>query len=160
MPSFDIVNELDFAEIDNAINQAVKEISTRFDFRGGKSSIKLDKDNKLINILADDEMKLRSIHQIIEAKMSKRGIDIRCLEFGKEEQASGNLIKQVVSLKEGIEKDNAKKITKLIKDMKLKVQAQVQDQQVRVSGKKIDDLQEVISQIETGRRRIREHARA
>ena len=147
MPSFDIVNELDFAEIDNAVNQATKEISTRFDFRGGKSSIKLDKDSKVINVLADDEMKLRSIHQILETKLSKRSVDIRCLEYGAEEQASGNMIRQKISLKEGIEKDNAKKITKLIKDMKLKVQAQVQDQQVRVSGKKIDDLQEVISQI-------------
>ena len=144
MPSFDIVSELDMQEIDNAFNQANKEIETRFDFRGSKSKIELDRAEKRITIVADDEFKLRSIHQILEQKMARRNIDIRCIDYGKEEQASGSLIRQQMNLKSGIAKEDAKKITALIKDSKLKVQAQIQDEQVRVTGKKIDDLQECI----------------
>jgi len=147
MPSFDIVSEIDMGEVLNAVTQVTKEIDNRFDFRGGKSSLTFDKGAKVITIVADDDLKLRSIHQILEQKMSKRDIDIRCLEYGREEEGSSNVIKQVVNLKSGIDKDKAKKITKLIKDMKLKVQAQIQDEQVRVTGKKIDDLQTVIQQI-------------
>jgi uncharacterized protein YajQ (UPF0234 family) len=99
--------------------------------------------------MADDDMKLRAIHQILETKMAKRSVDVRCLEYGKEEQASGNVIRQVVTIRAGIDKENAKKITKIIKDSKLKVQTQIQDEQVRVTGKKIDDLQEVIGALKT-----------
>ena len=144
MPSFDVVSELDLQEVDNAVNQAAKDISTRFDFRGGKSEIEFKKDEKKIVIKADDDMKLRAIHQILEQKMVKRSIDLRSLKYGDEEQISGGLLRQVVDLQSGISKDAAKKITKAIKDSKLKVQAQIQDEQVRVTGKKIDDLQEVI----------------
>ena len=143
MPSFDIVSEVDLQEVDNAVNQASKEISNRFDFRGGNSSVNFDKEAKKIKILADDDMKLRSIHQIVEQKMVKRSIDIRALDYGAEQEASGNQIKQEVSLVCGLEKDVAKKITKIIKDSKIKVQAQIQDDQVRVTSKKIDDLQSV-----------------
>jgi uncharacterized protein YajQ (UPF0234 family) len=149
MPSFDIVCEVDNQEVDNAVNQAAKEIGTRFDFRGGKSSLEFDKIEKKIKIMADDDMKLRAIHQILETKMAKRSVDVRCLEYGKEEQASGNVIRQVVTIRAGIDKENAKKITKIIKDSKLKVQTQIQDEQVRVTGKKIDDLQEVIGALKT-----------
>lgn len=149
MPSFDIVSELDMQEVDNAINQADKEIATRFDFKGGKSKIELDKGTKKIKLLADDDMKLRALHQIIETKMSKRGIDLRCLEYGKEEEATHNAIRQEVTLKNGVDKESAKKITKMIKESGLKVQAQIQDEQVRVTGKKIDDLQAVIQYLRT-----------
>jgi uncharacterized protein YajQ (UPF0234 family) len=145
MPSFDVVSEIDLQEVDNAVNQAVKEISTRFDFRGGKSTVELDKENKVIKITADDEMKLRAIHQILEGKFAKRDIDCRALKYGDEEAGSGNIIRQSVSLISGLSKEDAKKVTKTIKDTKLKVQAQIQDEQVRVTAKKIDDLQAVIS---------------
>ncbi len=144
MPSFDIVSEVDLQEVDNAVNQTVKEISTRFDFRGGKSTIEFDKLDKKINIVADDELKLRSIHQLLEQKLVKRSVDLRLLDYGKEVNASGNIIKQEVTLKNGIDKEDAKKIVKLIKDSKIKVQAAIQDEQVRVTGKSIDDLQETI----------------
>lgn len=144
MPSFDIVSEVDFQEVDNAVNQASKEIDNRFDFRGGKSSISFDKSQKQIQIIADDEMKLRSIHQILEQKFSKRSIDLRSLDYGKEETAGHQQIRQKVSIKVGIEKDVGKRINQLIKSSKLKVQSQLQDDQIRVTGKKIDDLQSVI----------------
>lgn len=147
MPSFDIVSEIDMQEVDNAVNMASKEIGNRFDFRGGKSEISFSKEDKRISILADDDMKLRAIHQIIEQKMAKRSIDLRSLKYSDEEQASGGQIRQNVALRAGIEKEDAKKITKAIKETKLKVQAQIQDDQVRVTGKKIDDLQAVISQL-------------
>ena len=145
MPSFDIVSEVDLQEIDNAVNQAHKEISTRFDFRSGKSSVEFDKAEKTIKIIADDDFKLRSIHQILEGKVAKRSIDCRVLDYKEAEKASGNLLRQTVSLRTGLEKEDAKKIVKFIKDTQLKVQAQIQDDQVRVTGKKIDDLQAVIS---------------
>lgn len=145
MPSFDIVSEVDMQEVDNAVNQAIKEIETRFDFRGSNSSIEFDKKDQKIKIIADDDMKLRSIQQILEQKMARRSIDLRSLDYGKEEDAGGQRIRQTVTLKNGLEKEAAKRITKLIKDSKLKVQAQIQDQQIRVTGKKIDDLQAVIA---------------
>jgi uncharacterized protein YajQ (UPF0234 family) len=144
-PSFDIVSELDLQEIDNAVNQTAKEIGTRFDFRSGKSQITWDRQEKKIKILADDDMKLRSIHQILQIKMAKRSLDCRSLDFGKEEVGSGSLISQVITIKVGLSKEESKKIVKEIKDSKIKVQAQIQDDQLRVTGKKIDDLQEVIS---------------
>jgi len=147
VPSFDVVCELDLQEVDNAVNQAGKEISTRYDFRGGNSSIKFDREKKNIVILADDDMKLRAIHEILETKLMKRNVDCRSLTYGNEESASGNIIRQSVSLISGLSKEDAKKVTKLIKDSKLKVQAQIQDDQVRVTAKKIDDLQAVMSSL-------------
>ncbi len=145
MPSFDIVNEVNYQEIDNAVNQTAKEIATRFDFRGGHSSIDFDKVEKKIKINADDELKLRSIHQLLELRLVKRGIDLRLVDYGKEEAASGNVIRQELTMKNGIDKEEAKKITRIIKDSKIKVQAQVQDEQIRVTAKKIDDLQATIA---------------
>lgn len=144
MPSFDIVSELDLMEVENAVNQTQKEIAQRFDFKGGRSELSLEKEAKKIKLMADDDLKLRSLHQILEGKMAKRGIDLRCLKYGKEEAAGGNLIRQAVDLKAGLDKEEAKKIIKVIKDAKLKVQAQIQDDQVRVTGKSIDELQECI----------------
>lgn len=149
MPSFDVVSEIDAQEVDNAVNQAKKEITTRFDFKGSKSSIDFDKDQNTIKVFADDDMKLRALHQILEQKMAKRSLDLSCLDYGKEEQASGSSIRQQIAIRSGIDKDSAKKITKAIKDSKLKVQAQIQGEQVRVTGKKIDDLQEVIAMLKS-----------
>ena len=147
MASFDVVSELDMMEVANAVNQAQKEIAQRFDFKGGKSEIELDEEEKKIKILADDDMKLRSIHQILEGKLAKRGVDLRGLKYGKEETASGNIIRQHVELRSGLDKDAAKEVTKAIKESKLKVTAQVQDEQVRVTAKSIDDLQSAISML-------------
>ena len=149
MPSFDIVSEVDVQEVTNAVDQASREIGQRFDFRGGKSSIAFDKEKKTIKILADDELKLRAIHTIMDQKFAKRGIDLQSLKYGAEEAASGGLIRQSVSLRAGMEKAEAKKITAAIKELKLKVQAQIQGEQVRVEGKKIDDLQEVQSALQS-----------
>ena len=129
MPAFDIVSEVDMQEVDNAVNQASKEISNRFDFKGSKSTLEFDKEKKEIKILADDDMKLRSIHQVLGQKLIKRSVDLSCLEYGNEDEVSGGMIRQVAKLKQGLEKPDAKKIVKLIKDSKLKVQAQIQDEQ-------------------------------
>ena len=145
MPSFDVVSDLDMQEVDNAVNQTAKEISQRFDFRGGKSDVTLEKDGKKIKVIADDDFKLRSIHQILEGKLAKRGVDLRALKYGKEEGGSGGIIRQTIDLKSGIDKEEAKDVIKAIKDSKLKVQAQVQDEQVRVTSKSIDDLQATMS---------------
>lgn len=149
MASFDVVCELDLMEVENAVNMTAKEIAQRFDFRGGKSELSLEKDAKKIKIIADDELKLRSIHQILETKMAKRGIDLRCLKYGKEEPASGGVLRQQVELKSGLGREEAKEVTKLIKDAKLKVQAQIQDEQVRVTGKSIDELQATIAMLKS-----------
>ena len=127
MPSFDIVSELDLMEVENAINQTAKEIDQRFDFRGGKSSIELDKTTKKIKIMADDDMKLRSIHQVMQQKMAKRDLDLRGLKYNPEEAASGNMIRQIIELKAALEKEEIK--------------------QLRVTSKSIDDLQAVMSML-------------
>lgn len=150
MPSFDIVCEVDLQEVDNAVNQVAKEMTTRFDFRGGKSSIDFDRNSKVIKINADDDMKLRSIHQMLETRLAKREIDCRVLQYQDPQEASGRLLKQNVTLRSGLTKDETKKITKYIKDSDMKVQSQVQDNQVRVTGKKIDDLQEIIASLKAG----------
>jgi uncharacterized protein YajQ (UPF0234 family) len=147
MPSFDVVNELDLMEVENAVNQVQKEIGGRFDFKGGKSEITLEKDAKRLKVLADDDMKLRAIHQILETKMAKRGVDLRCLKYGKEEAGSLGIIRQMIDLRSGLSKEEAKEVTSAIKDSKLKVQAQVQDEQVRVTAKSIDELQATISML-------------
>ena len=147
MPSFDIVCEVDLQEIDNVINQVEKEVANRFDFRGSKSKVELDKTNQQIKIEADDDMKLRALHQIIDTKMAKRNLDIRSLSYEDTQEASGGIIRQVAKLKNGLSKDEAKKITKYIKELKIKVQPQIRDDLLRVTGKKIDDLQQVISSL-------------
>ena len=145
MPSFDIVSEIDLQEIDNVVNQTNREIANRFDFKGGKSTLNFDKENKTLKIEADDDLKLRAIQQILSSKMAKRQLDCRCLKYDTAEPCSGKMLRQKVKLQSGLEKEDSKKIIKKIKDSKLKVQAQIRDDLVRVSGKKIDDLQSVIS---------------
>lgn len=145
MASFDIVCEVNLQEIDNAVNQASKEISNRFDFRGGKSEVSFDKVAEKIKIIADDELKLRAIQSMLETKVAKRGLDCRCLVYGAEIEGSGSIIRQEVTLKKGLSKEEAKKVVKEVKELKLKVQPQIRDELVRVTGKKIDELQTVIS---------------
>jgi cyclic-di-GMP-binding protein len=147
MPSFDIVNKIDHQLLDNAINTARKEIITRYDFRDSKSTIELDKKALTVQILTENEMRVEAIEDVIRSRMIKQRLDPMSLDFGKERYASGNMMKKDIKIKEGIDKETAKKIVKKIKDARLKVEAQIMDEQVRVSGKKIDDLQQVIALI-------------
>ncbi len=142
-PSFDVVSQVDMQEVSNALNQTTKEISQRYDFKGSKSEVVKDDDG--IKITTEDEMRLNAIVDILKSKFIKRGVSIKNLEYGKIEDAAGGMVRQKIKIKQGIDSDVAKKITKDIKETKLKVQAQIQDDQVRVSGKKIDDLQSVIA---------------
>lgn len=144
--SFDISCEVDMQEVLNAVNQATKEISQRFDFKGSKSTIELDKAKGIITLASDDEFKLKSVVDILQSKLVKRGVALKALSYGKVEQASGNTVRQVITLQQGIPQEKAKEIVKLIKDMKLKVSAEIQKDQVRVRAKKIDDLQAIIAQ--------------
>ncbi|MFQ5441129.1 MAG: YajQ family cyclic di-GMP-binding protein [Thermodesulfobacteriota bacterium] len=144
MASFDIVSKVNLQEVDNAVNQAVKEIENRYDFKGSKCEIRWDKAGE-INLTGDSDSRLKTVADILETRLLKRGISIKALEYGKIEEASGGLKKQNVKIRQGIATEKAKEIVKIIKGLKLKVQAQIQDEQVRVTGKKLDDLQAVIS---------------
>ena len=147
MLSFDIVNKIDIKTLDNAINVARKDITSRYDFKGSKSEIELDKKLLNIHILTESEMRIEAIEDTIRSRMIKQGLNPLALDFGKEQYASGNLLKKDIKIKQGIDKETAKKIVKHIKDLKLKVEAQIMDEQVRVTGKKIDELQAVISSV-------------
>ena len=147
MPSFDIVNEIDQQKLDNAINVAVKEITSRYDFHGSKTEVELDKKTMIISLLTENDMRVKAIQDIIISRMMKQGLDPEALDFGKEHYASGNMLKKEVKVKKGIDKDTAKKLVKIIKDSGLKVQASIMDDQLRVTGKKLDDLQAVIATV-------------
>ena len=147
MPSFDIVSELDFQEVDNAVNQASKEIASRFDFRGANALVNLDRSEKKIKISANSEQKVQDIIGVLQSKAIKRGVDIKSLKAGKIEPAGGMTHRCVLDLVEGIEKEQAKKITSFIKDLAIKVQAAIHDDKVRVTSKKRDDLQSVIQSV-------------
>jgi len=142
MPSFDIVSKVDMQEVDNAVNQAIKEISQRYDFKGSKSQITPEKD--AVKILADDDYKLKAVIDVLQSKFLKRNISVKALHYGKVEPASGGLVRQTITVQQGISKEKAKDIIAVIKESKLKVQAQIQDDQVRVIGKNRDDLQDAI----------------
>ncbi|HVA97264.1 MAG TPA: YajQ family cyclic di-GMP-binding protein [Bacteroidia bacterium] len=150
MPSFDIVSKIDHQTLDNAINVAKKEILTRYDFRESKSSIELDKKLLTIFIVTENEMRIEAIIDVIRSRMIKQKLDPACLDEGKEQYSSGNMVKKEIKIKEGIDKDSARKINKLIKDSKIKVQSQIMEDTVRVTAKKIDDLQAVIQLLRTG----------
>jgi len=145
MPSFDVVNKIDAQTLDNALNNARKEITTRYDFRDSKTTVEYDKKSSTLHIVTENSMKIKAIEDIIMQRMAKQGIDPKSLDMGKEEYAAGAMVKKDVKIVEGIDKDVARKIVKAIKDAKLKVDPSMMEDQVRVSGKKIDDLQEVIS---------------
>lgn len=142
--SFDIVSTVDLQEIDNAINQANKEISTRYDFKNSKSKLSWNKDESQIVIDADDDFKLKSVQEVLHTKLVRRGIDLKALAYKKPEKASGGAIRQLAQVQQGIDTEKAREIVKTIKNLKLKVQAAIEGTKVRVSGKNKDDLQKVI----------------
>ncbi len=143
MPSFDIVSEVDKQEVRNAVDQVNKEVSTRFDFKG--SDARVEQAEYVLTVYADTEFQLDQVQDILSQKLAKRGVDVKCLDMGSVEKVSGNKVKRSVTVKTGVESDLAKKIVKCIKDSKLKVQASIQGDSVRVSGAKRDVLQETIA---------------
>lgn len=145
MPSFDVVSKTDMAEVDNALNGMTREIAQRFDFKGSKCGI--DRKDSELTILADDDLKLRQMHELLRVYLTRRNVDPGALEFKPPEKASGNMLRQTVLVRQGIDKDLAKTIVKHVKDSKLKVQAAIQGDELRISGKKRDDLQEAIAVI-------------
>ncbi len=147
--SFDIVSALDLQEVDNAVNQTIKEIGTRFDFKGSKSSVELLKTDKKILIIADDDLKLRNVQDILRTRIAARRLPIKALQFGEPEKAFEGTLRQEVTLIQGIAQDKAKDIVRAIKDSKLKVQAAIQGEQIRVTGKSKDDLQAVMTLLRT-----------
>ena len=152
MPSFDITSEVNKVELKNAIDQSNKEITNRFDFKGSDSRIEL---NELqLAIYADDDFKLKQVMDVFQGKCAKRGVDVRALDPKDAEKISGNKMKQLVDVKNGIEQETAKRIVKLIKDAKIKVQASIQGEAVRVSGAKKDDLQAAIQLVKTSVKEI------
>lgn len=148
MPSFDIVSEVDLQEVDNAINQARKEVEGRYDFKGSKCEIQWDK--KEVTLLAEDDYKLETMGSILQTRLHRRGIDIKAIKFEKKEEAGGRMLRQKVLLVQGIDREVAKEIIKLIKDSKLKVQPAVADDKLKVTSKSIDELQECISLVRGG----------
>ena len=144
--SFDIVSEVDMQEVDNAVSQATKEISQRFDFKGSMSSIELDKAEKTITLKAENDYKLKTITDMLQIKCTKRSVSLKALQYGKVETGHiGGSLRQVITLQSGIPSDKAKEINKAVKELKLKVQATTQGEQVRVQAPKIDDLQGAIT---------------
>ena len=143
--SFDIVSKTDYAEVTNAINQTAKEVSQRFDFKGSKASVELI--SKDLLLLAEDETKLRNMNDILQSKLVKRGVSLKALDYQKIEPAAGGTVRQTVNIQQGIPTEKAKEIVRFIKDSKLKVQASIQGETVRVSGKDRDTLQDVISKL-------------
>jgi uncharacterized protein YajQ (UPF0234 family) len=141
--SFDIVSKVDFSEVTNAINLTMKEIQNRYDFKGSKSEVSLDKQELVL--ISDDEYKLGQLKDVLLGKLIKRGIPIKNLDYGKIENASGGTVRQRVKIVQGIDKENAKKINTIIKNSGLKVKSQIQDDQIRVTGKSRDDLQKIIA---------------
>lgn len=142
--SFDIASKVDMQEVLNAVNQATKEIRQRYDFKGSKSEITLNQNDKELTVVGDDDFKLKSVVDILQGRLVKRGVSLKALQYGKVEEASMGMARQKIKIQSGIDKERCKDIVKFIKTLKLKVQAQIQDEQVRVSGAKKDDLQAVI----------------
>ncbi|WP_227766756.1 YajQ family cyclic di-GMP-binding protein [Zhaonella formicivorans] len=145
--SFDVVSEVDLQELDNAVNQTKKEIAQRYDFKGSKSAIELE--GTEIKIIADNEYKLKAVIDILQSKMIKRKVSLKALTYGKVEPASGGTVRQALKIQKGIDKEKGKQIVSAVKELKLKVQAQVLEDQVRVTGKNKDDLQAVIQALKT-----------
>lgn len=143
MPSFDIVSKTDLAEVDNAVQGVAREITTRFDFKGSKASV--THEGNEITVLADDALKLKQMQELLKGYFVRRKLDPACLDWQAEERAAGDMLRQKVVVKQGIDRDTAKTVVKAIKDSKLKVQAAIQGDELRVSGKKRDDLQAAIA---------------
>jgi uncharacterized protein YajQ (UPF0234 family) len=147
MPTFDIVSEVNQVEVHNALDQTNKEITNRFDFKGSDARVELNEKEKMLTVYADDDFKLTQVIDVLTGKLAKRGIDVRCLKTGDIDKVSGNKVKQTVAVREGVEQELAKKIVKVVKDSKLKVQASIQGDAVRITGAKKDLLQETIALI-------------
>jgi uncharacterized protein YajQ (UPF0234 family) len=144
--SFDVISRVDQQELDNALNQARKEVAGRFDFKNSVTEIGFD-GKSVITVLSDDELKMKNVTDIIQSRAVKRGIDLKAFDFGKIEPAASNAVRQVITIRSGIPKDKSKLLMEAIKGLKLKVSAQYQDEQIRVSGKNRDDLQKVIAHL-------------
>lgn len=142
--SFDIVSEVDMMEVENAVNQAKKELATRFDFKGSKSSIELSKDDKKITLIADDDFKLKALKDILEGRLAKRSVSIKVLDYKTLEKAFEGHIRQVAEIISGLSSDKAKELNKIIKDSKIKVQTQIEGAKIKVISAKKDDLQALI----------------
>jgi hypothetical protein len=148
MPSFDIVSEIDIQEADNAVNQTRKEIEGRYDFKGSKCEVQWDK--KEITLVGDDDYKMGAMKDILQTKLHRRGIDIKVLKFADVEPAGGKMLKQKITLIQGIDREVAKEVMAVLKESKLKVQAQIVDEKVRVTSKSIDDLQTSMQLLRNG----------
>lgn len=146
-PSFDIVSEVDMQEVDNAVNQAKKELATRYDFKGSRSSVELNREEKKITIIADDDFKLRALKDILSTKMAKRGVSLKSLHYNEPEKAFEGTLRQKVDIATGIDKEKAKDLVRIIKDLGLKVQASIEGEKIKVSAPKKDDLQAVIAHL-------------
>ena len=145
--SFDIVSVINLEEVQNAVNQAMVEIRQRFDFKGSKSEITLEKKDSKVVILADDDAKLKSVIDILQSKLVKRKVSLKALDYGKVEAASGDNVRQSIQIQQGISQEKGKEVVKAIKGMGVKVQSQIMDDQLRVTGKNRDDLQTVIANL-------------
>jgi len=145
MPSMDVVSKTDMAEVENAVQGAMREVGTRFDFKGSKCSVEVVESTLVV--LADDDLKLKQVDELIRGYLTRRKVDAGAFEFGAGEKASGNTLRQVVTIKQGIEREVAQKITKAVKSSKLKIQAAIQGDELRISGKKRDDLQAAMAMI-------------
>jgi uncharacterized protein YajQ (UPF0234 family) len=145
--SFDIVSRVDMQEVSNAVQQTLKEVRQRFDFKGSKSSVELNKDKGEITFQSDDDHRMKSLTEIFKNKLVKRKVSLKALNYSKIEKAAGDTVRQVVTLQQGLSSERAKDIVKLVKDMKRKVHSEIQQDQVRVRGKKLDDLQDVINML-------------
>jgi uncharacterized protein YajQ (UPF0234 family) len=143
MPSFDIVSEVNEIELKNALDQANKEVGNRFDFKGSDARVELA--DKVLTVYADDDFKLGQVYDVLLAKLVKRSVDVRCLDRGKVEKSAGDKVRQAIKVKVGVDQELARKLQRMIKDSKLKVQASIQGDAVRVSGAKRDDLQQAIA---------------
>lgn len=147
MASFDIVSKVDLQTLDNAVNSAIKEITTRYDFKDSSTEVDLDKKSLVIHILTENDMRLEAVEDVIRRRLIKQNIDPNCMDFGKQHYASGNKIKKDIQIKQGIDKEYSRKITAEIKASGIKVQSQIMDDQLRVTSKKIDDLQKVMGHL-------------
>lgn len=147
MPSFDVVSEVDMHELQNAVDQTAREIGTRFDFKGTAS--KIERADTTLTLIGDNPFQVQQVQDILLAKMAKRGLDVACLDIA-EAEVSGNVARQKITVRQGIDKETAKKVVKLIKESQIKVQAAIQGEQVRVTGKKRDDLQQVMALLRHG----------
>jgi uncharacterized protein YajQ (UPF0234 family) len=145
MPSFDIVSEVNQVEVHNAVDQCNKEITNRFDFKGSDARVEINEKERILSAFADDDFKLGQLRDVLTGKLAKRGVDVRCLQLGAVEKVSGNKVRQNITIRVGVDQELAKKIVKQIKDSKLKIQASIQGDAVRVSGAKKDVLQECIT---------------